>query len=188
MFESRDSGPKRLKGGSESSFSLFFFHYGVDYLKSRCRKENRVLNQLPDELKPSDSEREEKTALSPSKVPPSRRPVPVVETMTATQVIRRAQVRLERVLLGSVLGFVTFVGVAIYFSEGQVLDAFIETIRAVESPDHKSSKNRAINCQHPKNKSLPYCQDRLGEIEETWRGIMRHQRGESPPFGLTNGR
>jgi hypothetical protein len=106
------------------------------------------------------------------------------ELLTSTQILRRRQNRLERIVVMSVIGFIGVVGLAVYFSEGLTVGDLIETIRTVEHQDYKSSKNRAVNCKNPKNHSLPYCQDRLGEIDENWRSIVRHQEGAAPPFGL----
>jgi hypothetical protein len=97
--------------------------------------------------------------------------------------MRQRQRRLERCVIGGILFFISMVVLSAWLTDGVALDRGIKFFQSFEGKDSRPSISSAANCQHPKNKNTPYCQNIIAEQRSTWRSITRFG-GKSNAFTL----
>jgi hypothetical protein len=98
--------------------------------------------------------------------------------------IRRRHRFLERLAIGLTVAFCGVILFAIWYSDGRVLDSPIKFLQSFESKDAQAPRNYAQNCRDPRNKNLPYCQDKIAQTEAEWRSMSRTQGGKTNHFTL----
>jgi hypothetical protein len=98
-----------------------------------------------------------------------------VEPTGAIKKLRDRQRRIERITIA-------ILGVIVVAMVGVIL------VLPVVGGDLKwgaeKAKNPSEACRNPKNKNMPYCQDRFGKAEADWREMSRFQGGKVNKFTL----
>ncbi len=87
--------------------------------------------------------------------------------------VKARKKRIERLVLGGAVSFLVVVILAVWFTDGLVMTKTLRVLRRIEGADANPSLSAVTNCLDPRNRSRPYCQNRLAERESTWRGITR---------------
>ncbi|MFN8392690.1 MAG: hypothetical protein U0136_20530 [Bdellovibrionota bacterium] len=106
-----------------------------------------------------------------------------------TTILRGEDARRRRRFLESTALVLTVVGClglafTIWYTDGKVLDSSIEFLQSFESKDSQAPRDYAQNCQDPRNKNTPYCQDRMAQTESDWKSMGRTQGGKTNYFTL----
>ncbi len=88
---------------------------------------------------------------------------------------RQKKIFRERFALSLAVGFCTLVAISVWYTQGKILDPAYNFLAGFAPADALASRNAAANCQDPRNKSTPYCQDRKVQTDADWRAISSSQ-------------
>jgi hypothetical protein len=102
----------------------------------------------------------------------------------AIEALRRRQKKVERIALAIALSFILFVSALAFLTDGEVFSGTLSVLRSFENPDASTPHNAALNCLDPRNKKMPFCQERTGRLESEWRSVVRSHGGRTNPFSL----
>jgi hypothetical protein len=98
-----------------------------------------------------------------------------VEPTGAIKRLRDRQRRVERITI-AILALIVSVMVGVIL--------FLPVIGGGLEWGAEKVRNPAEACKNPKNKNMPYCQDRIGRAEADWREMSRFQGGKVNKFTL----
>ena len=99
--------------------------------------------------------------------------------------IRKRERRFERYTAIFLVLFSLGVLTSGLLTRGAVFTSTLELLSNLENPDSRPPKDPGLNCQNPKNRNTPYCQERFGDVDSSWRSVGRFQGGTAPAFSLS---
>ncbi len=96
----------------------------------------------------------------------------------------RKQKRIEQTFAAVVLSLVMLFTAVGWYTGGQFFMTAASFLQSF-NPNSNQSRNQAQNCQDPKNRNTPYCQDQMRSSASTWKSVSRSWGGKAPAFKLS---